>query len=70
MSDRNREPKGKRTDRRVLVVSAVLAAVVLALFLLVDLGGRPAPDTTAGGPDADYSAPREPEETAPATASD
>lgn len=70
MSDRNREPKRRRTDMRVLIVSAVVAAVVLALFLLFDFGYRTAPDTTAGGPDARYSAPRQPEETAPTTPQD
>lgn len=67
MAGNDREPQGKRMDRRVLVVSALLAAVILALFLLFDYGYRTAPDTTSGGPDADYSAPTTAEETAPTT---
>ncbi len=67
MTDDNREPKGKRTDRRVLIISMALAAIVLVLFLLFDLGYPTAPETTSGGPDANFSAPPGPEETQPTT---
>lgn len=67
MSDRKREPRGKRTDRRVLIVAAIVVAVVLVLFLLFDLGFRTASDDTAGGSDPNFSAPQQTEETAPAT---
>lgn len=67
MTDGGREPKRRRVDRRVLIVSIVLAAVVLALFLLFDFGYPTAPDTTSGGPDARFSAPPGPEETQPTT---
>lgn len=67
MADNNREPKSKRTDRRVLIVSVVLAAIVLVLFLVFDFGYPTAPESTSGGPDADFAAPPGPEETQPTT---
>lgn len=64
---RSGEPRGKRTDRRVLIVTALLAAIALALFILYDGGFRTAPDDTSGGPDPQSSAPAGPEETQPST---
>lgn len=67
MADDRRQPSRKITDKRVLIAAIVLAAIVLALFLLFDFGYPTAPDTTSGGPDANFSAPQEPEETQPTT---
>jgi hypothetical protein len=44
-----------------------VVVVALVLFLVFDAGFRPAPDTTMGGPDEDFSAPITSEETAPTT---
>lgn len=63
MPDRKRELRGKSTDRRVLMVAAIVVAAVLVLFLLFDLRFRTASDNTAGGPDPNFSAPQETEET-------
>lgn len=67
MPDRKRELREKSTDRRVLMVAAIVVAAVLVLFLLFDLRFRTASDNTAGGPDPNFSAPQETEETAPTT---
>lgn len=65
MAQNDREPRGKRTDRRVLLITAAVALVVLVLFLWVDAGYRTASDDTSGGPDAGDSAPITAPETAP-----
>lgn len=69
MAENDREPKGKRTDRRVLIVSAIVVAVLLVLFLIYDGGFRPASDTISGGPDED-TVPPQTEETAPTASPD
>ena len=64
MAPRNQEPQGKRTDRRSLIVAAIVVAVVLVLFLVYEGGFGTAPDTGAGGADED-AIPTQTQETAP-----
>jgi len=64
MAQNNRGPKGKGTDRRAILITAIVVLIALVLFVIYDGGFRTASDTMSGGPDEDTIAPQT-EETAP-----
>ncbi|WP_309084552.1 hypothetical protein [Chelativorans sp.] len=66
MARNDQQPRGKRTDRRTVLITAVVVVIALVLFVLYDGGFRTASDRMSGGADQD-AVPPQTEETAPTT---